>query len=273
VKALSGNGLHIGLGLVAALVLSACVDAGGALTIVQNQVPTMGMSAAEQQCVIPSTASTARNALGTYDVALDHSYPYYMYPLLHNGLPMITGNVDPNLIEVTRWSVKIEAPPTVSVPWNPGCPAEFDYPNPLSLHPGDQASAVVEAMRPCHGDLLRQLMQQGKISASFSERVIFRLIVRAKGRHGATEIKSDPFEFPVRVCYGCLQTGYGTKDYADFAFPKVPACSKLTGDNPFKGNLCNPAQDVGPLLCCALDAEGKTLECPGIPRGTAAAGP
>jgi hypothetical protein len=259
-----------GIGILgASLLLSACVDAGGALTIVQNQVPAAAM-AGQTSCVIPSMPSTDRNALGTFDVALDHSYPYYMYPLLHNGLPSLMATVDPNLIEINKWSVQIEAPPTISVAWNPGCPASFDFPNPLVLHPGEEAAAIVEAMRPCHGDLLRQLMQQGKISSSFSEQVIFRLIIRAKGRHGATEIKSDPFEFPVRVCYGCLQTGYPDKDFADFAFPKVPACDKLLS-NPFTGNACNPAQDSGPILCCAKDAEGKQLECPGIPRGTAPA--
>jgi hypothetical protein len=259
--------VRLGVGPLAALALSACVDYGSALTIVQNQVPTTDDPAAG--CVIPSMPSTERNALGTYDVALDHSYPYYMYPLIQNGLPTLMGSVDPNLIQINKWSVTIEAPPTVTVPWSPACPAEFDYPNPLSLHPKEQAAAIVEAMRPCHGDLLRQLMQQGKISSSFSERVIFRLIVRAKGRHGSTEIKSDPFEFPVRVCYGCLQTGYSMAQYADFGFPKVPACNKLVGENPFRGNPCNPAQDRGPLLCCALDPEGKMLECPGVPRGMA----
>jgi hypothetical protein len=249
-----------------------CVDFGSALTIVQNQVPTVGDSTAAQSCVIPSMPSEERNSLGTYDVALDHSRPYYMYPLLHNGLPQIMNTVDPNKIDINKWTVKIEAPPTISVPWSPACPAEFDFPNPLSLHPGDEAAAVVEALRPCHGDLLRQLMQQGKIPSSFSEQVIFRLIVRAKGRHGGTEIKSDPFEFPVRVCYGCLQTGFNKAPYSDFNFPRVPACDKVA-DNPFPGNPCNPAQDFGPILCCALDPEGKMLQCPAIGKGTGTSTP
>jgi len=249
-----------------AVLLSGCVDYGSALTIVQNQTPTLGMTM-DRSCVIPSSPSDLRNALGTFDVALDHSYPYYMYPLVANGLPFIPGNVDPNLVYINKFTIKIEPPPTVTVPWSPSCPAEFDYPNPLPLHPGDQAAAIVEAIRLCHYDLFHQLMAQGKLPSSFSERVIFRLIVRAKGRHGSTEIKSDPFEFPVRVCYGCLQTGYNTAAYADFNFPKVPACNRLAEVNPFQGNPCNPAQDFGPLLCCALDAEGKQLECPGIARG------
>jgi hypothetical protein len=262
----SADRVHIGMGLAGALLLSACVDAGGALTIIQNQIPEAATDT--HACVVPAMASMEHNPLGIYDVALDRSYPYYMYPLLHNGLPMLAQGVDPNLIEINKWSVKIEAPPTITVAWSPACPASFDFPGPLSLQPGDSAPAMVQAMRPCHGDLLRQLMQEGKISSSMSEQVIFRLIIRAKGRHGSSEITSDPFEFPVRVCYGCLQTGYNDRDFADFAFPKVPACDQLLS-NPFTGNACNPAQDTGPLLCCAKDAEGKQLECPGIPRGTA----
>jgi len=251
-----------------AVLLTGCVEYGSSITIIQNQAPTIEGEASS--CVIPSMASSLRNALGTYDVALDKSYPYYMYPLLHNGLPSIMQTVDPNIVYVNKWTVKIEAPPTVEVPWSSTCPAEFDYPSPLPLRPGEQAASIVEAIRPCHYDLLHNLMAQGKLPSSFSERVIFRLVLRAKGRHGSTEIKSDPFEFPVRVCYGCLQTGFGNAAYADFNFPKVPACNKLAEDNPYRGNPCNPAQDFGPLLCCALDAEGKQLECPGIARGVGA---
>jgi hypothetical protein len=246
--------------------LGGCVDYGSSLTIIQNQAPSVS-EGLDRACVIPSMPSTTRTALGTYDVALDKSYPYYMYPLLSNGLPSIMQTVDPNIIYINKWTVKIEAPPTVEVPWTAACPAEFDYPNPLPLRPGEQAAAIVEAIRPCHYELLHNLMVQGKLPSSMSERAIFRLVVRAKGRHGSTEIKSDPFEFPVRVCYGCLQTGFTSPAYADFTFPKVPACNKLAEVNPYQGNPCNPAQDFGPLLCCALDGEGKSLECPGIARG------
>lgn len=266
---MSGSEIGKGTGTVgalAAVLLSACVEASSGLSIVQNQVPVVGTAATERSCTIPSMASLERNVMGTYDVALDKSYPYLLFPLVSNDLPSQMMSIEPNIIEISKWSVKIEAPPTVQVAWNPNCPAEFDFPSPIGLRPGQQAAAIVEGMRPCHGDLLRGLMQEGKISSSFSERVTFRLILRAKGRHGGTEIKSTPFEFPVRVCYGCLQTGYLDPQFADFAFPRVPACNKLA-DNPFLGNPCNPAQDMT-LLCCALDAEGKQLECPGIPRGT-----
>jgi hypothetical protein len=252
----------------AGLLLAACVDTGSALTIVQNQLPDV--DAAKGTCVVPATRTELRSGLGTYDVALDRSYPYFMFPLVRNGLKALApSGIEPNRVDITAFEVTIEPPPTVAVEWTAACPNRFDFPSPIQLQPSDEAAAAVEVFRPCHGDLLRKLMQQGKITTSLSERVLFRAIVRAKGRHGAGEMVSDAFEFPVRLCYGCLQTGYTDPAFVDFAFPKVPPCNRLQA-NPYPGNPCNPAQDVGPLLCCARDAEGTQLECPGIPRAAPA---
>jgi hypothetical protein len=246
-----------------ALLFAGCVDAGTALTIVQNQIPETSDTAG---CIVPAGRTELRRAIGTLDVGLDQSYPYYMFPLVNNGLhPLAAGTIEPNIVNINSFQVRIEAPPTVGVEWSAACPVQFDFPSPMMLQPGEQGVALVEALRPCHADLLRKLMQQGKLSSSLSEHVIFRLIVRAKGRHGGTEILSDAFEFPLRVCYGCLQTGFLDPAYADFGFPSIPLCSRLAA-NPYQGNRCNPAQDTGPVLCCARDAEGKQIECPGVPR-------
>jgi len=241
-----------------ALFLSSCVEYGSSLTIIQNQSPTTEGGS----CVIPSMSSALRNALGTYDVALDKSYPYYMYPLLSNGLPSIQQTVDPNIVYVNKWTVKIEPPPTVEVPWSPACPAEFDFPSPLPLRPGEQAAAIVEAIRPCHYDLLHGLMAQGKIPSSFSERVIFRLIVRAKGRHGSTEIKSDPFEFPVRVCYGCLQTGFQL-GLRRLHLPQGPRLQPAGGDQPLPGQPLQPRPGLRPA---AVLRAGRRGQGAGVPR-------
>lgn len=252
------------LAAVAPIALGSCmVESGSSIVIIQNQAPTvMGGG-----CVIPASRGDLRTGIGTFDVILDRSYPYFMYPLLESRLPSGLGvnSADPNRVDIQSWEVRIEPPPSITVEWSAACPAQYDFPSPLVIMPGEAASSIVEAMRPCHSDLLRSLFQQGKLASSFSERVIFRLIIRAKGRHGGTAIKSDPFEFPVRVCYGCLQTGFGDPAFADFSFPRVPPCRQLV-TNPYQGNPCNAAQDFGPLLCCAKDVEGKDLECPGVPR-------
>jgi hypothetical protein len=254
-----------------ALLLAGCVDAGSNLTIEQNQLPTV--DPATGACSVPAARTMEHAGLGTFDVALDKSYPYFLFPLVRNAMPPLhTTAGEPNRIDINSFQVTIEPPPSIAVEWTEACPNRFDFPSPLLLYPGDEAAALVEAFRPCHADLLRKLMQQGKISSSLSERVIFRLVVKAKGRHGSTEILSDPFEFPVHVCYGCLQTGFLDPAYVNFNFPKVPPCDRLQS-NPYLGNRCNVAQDTGPVLCCAKDAEGTQLECPGVPRAPTSATP
>jgi hypothetical protein len=221
--------------------------------IVQDQIPS-------DTCLVSADDTVLRNALGTYDVALDRAYPYFLYPLLRYRS---TDPTDTAPIDLRAFSVSIEPPVEMTLDWSDGCPARFEVPFPLTVEPGGGAAAAVEVLRPCHGDRLRQLFTAGRLPTSFNERAIVRLIVRAVGRRGAEPITSPPFEFPVRVCYGCLQTGYASKDYADFAFPRVPACAALTA-NPYPGNPCNPAQDTGPILCCALDAAGTQLQCPAL---------
>jgi hypothetical protein len=249
----------------AALLGPACVDSGSALTILQNQTPLI--SSDNASCSIPGMQTETRGVQGTYDVALDQDYPYYLYPLLQNQLPALNASsVPPNRVNITSWEVKIEPPPGISVPWTDACPAEFDYPGPVLIDPGQQAASIIEVMRPCHNNLIRKLMESSKLPSTLSERVLFQVVVRAKGRHGGTEIKSDPFTYPIRVCYGCLQTGIELPAYAAFNFPKVPPCKNLKA-NPYKGNPCNVAQDFGPVLCCAQDVQTLQLQCPAVGTG------
>jgi hypothetical protein len=251
-------------GLVAVLA-TACTD-DGSLLILQAQALEVG-------CKLPVTlpGSTSMNPPlehGRLDVALDRDYPYMLYPLVFNSLPKIGDKLDvePNHVNVVGARVRIEAPPGVFVPWRADCPQEFDHPSLASLDPGTQGTLAVEAMRSCHAGIFRDMFRARLLNSSLSEIIFFRAVVRARGRHGNGEILSAPFEFPIQVCYGCLQTGF-SGDFAQFNFPAVPACDKL-GSHPYTGNPCNPAQDTGPLLCCAADADVTKLECPARPRLT-----
>jgi hypothetical protein len=251
-----------GVTLALALPLAGCVDGGSAVSIVQNQVPTVTMGA----CVVPGTKSELRRAQGILDVGLDRPYPYEMFPLVESKLPMMaTIGAEPNRFEVTSFHVKIDPPAGISVPWSGDCGPSFDYPTQGQVLPGSTAAFLIEGIRPCHSDQFRQMFTNGQLPSSLAQEVVFRLTLEARGRHGGTQISSDPLYFPVRVCYGCLQTGYNEPEFADFSFPKIPACDRLAA-NPFTGNPCNPAQDFGPVLCCARDPQGQQLECPGVPR-------
>jgi hypothetical protein len=252
------------LGLALVGLSSSCVDVNGSLSIVQAQVP----DTAEGKCVVPSTRTETRVAQGTLDVALDRSYPYLLFALVTNRLPSLVdeGGIENNRIDVTASEVTIESPPGVNVPWPANCPAQYDYASDrVSLGPEGEATILVEAMRACHAATIRNMFLANQLPGGPDADVRFRAIVRAKGRHGGTHLESDRFEFPIRVCFGCLQTGYTAADFAPFEFPNIPLCSNLSS-NPYKGYACNPGQDVGPVLCCARDAERTMIECPGTPR-------
>jgi hypothetical protein len=241
--------------------LAACTDANESLVVLQAQVP-------DDECVVSDAGEDGvRLASGILDVALDQLYSYKLFPLVQNNLISAGADkdIDPNKIQVTGARVKILPPTGVSVPFRPDCAAEFDHPSQATIFPGSRRAVQVEALRSCHAALFRDLFKSGALNPVLAETVYFRVNIRIKGRHGGTEILSDPFEFPVRVCYGCLQTGF-TGPHSLFNFPMTPLCSAL-GTNPFTGNRCGPAQDFGPILCCARDAVDKLLQCPAVPTG------
>lgn len=261
----AAGGLLALAGLVAT---SGCTDANESLIILQAQVP-------DDTCVISDMPdNTVRRAFGILDVALDKPYGYRLNPLVRNQLLPIanTMDIEPNRVNITAASVRIVPPPGVAVSFSNDCAAEFDQPTSASISPGETRAVVIEAaVRSCHAGMFAELFRAGRLNSSTADSVFFRLVVRVKGRHGGTDIESDPFEYPLRVCYGCLQTGF-TGQYAAFNFPEVPACDKLAA-NPFEGNnRCGlPAQDTGPILCCAKDSKGTSLQCPGVPTGAAPA--
>ncbi|MDX2020510.1 MAG: hypothetical protein SF187_09730 [Deltaproteobacteria bacterium] len=249
--------------------LAGCTtDVNGAFIIVQNQVPELVSGA----CAVPSKASETRQIAGTgaYDVDLDKPYPYFLYPLLRNDLPVAAteGTIEVNRIEYTGVEVKIEPPAGVAFPSTADCPTEFKFAERASIPPTGEVGSAVQVFLPCHSATLLKMFNSGALPKDFATYVRFKVTIRAIGKHGNGTLKSDPFEYIVRVCKGCLQTGYSPM-FAPFEYPGVPACTALAA-NPYQGNPCNPAQD-GQILCCKK-ADDK-LDCPGRPAATSAAAP
>jgi hypothetical protein len=256
------GGLRV-LALAATVAATAtCTDANESLIILQAQRPN-------DECLITDgLGGSVRHDRGTLDVALDKPYGYQLFPLVSNNLLPIAaeGEIEPNRVSVTGAQIKIVPPPGVNVSFSDACAAEFDSISNAQLAPGDTRAMGVEVLRSCHAALIKGLFMAGRLNASTAENIDFRAIVRVKGRHGGTQILSDPFEFPIRVCYGCLQTGFAGP-FSAFNFPEpVPACDKLTS-NPYQGNPCPGliAQDIGPVLCCARNNDPNNLQCPAAP--------
>ncbi len=235
------------------------------LSVVWAQVPISGA----QGCTIPGTRGTTYLPSGVLDVGLDQDYPYILYPLVQNNLiKAMPAMAEYNRIRVSGADVKLVPPRGVTFTPAADCPAEFFHPNPISVDPGREAAIVVQTIKPCHVPVLRAMFRASKPAGLSPDNKgtpeIFTAVVRVRGILGGTEIESEAFEFPIRVCLGCLQTGFNLPGYEDFDFPILADCRYLV-ENPYPGNTCNIAQDFGPVLCCSPD--GQKIECPGRPRG------
>jgi hypothetical protein len=248
--------------------LSGCTtDVNGAFLIVQNQEPEV----VEGACSVPSKAENRRiPGTGAYDVDLDRPYPYFLYPLLRNDLPVSGSDntVEVNRIEYTGVEVKIDAPAGVTFPSTAACPTEFKFAERATIPPTGELGSTVQVFLPCHSVALLNMFNTGALPTDISTHVRFKVTVRAVGKHGGSTLKSEPFEYIVRVCKGCLQTGYDPM-FAPFDYPGVPACTALSA-NPYSGNPCNPAQD-GQILCCKRP--DQKLDCPGRPAEVSPAMP
>jgi hypothetical protein len=246
-------------------------DGPQAIAVVQAQIPTIS----ESGCTVPAQKSDLRMTRGVLDLALDKDYPYILYPLITNQLGKRGGTTpveELNNLIVSGFHVRIDPPAGAApIPWPANCPGEFDYQEEtLTLEPTGDAATSVELIRSCNARVIREQFLSGAIGydPSVNAEVIVRVTIWVKARSGSDDLESAPFTFPVRVCMGCLQTGYLEAEFARFNYPRVAACSDLIA-NPFMGNLCNPGQDVT-ILCCAPDlSDPGKVQCPGLPTGSA----
>ena len=118
-------------------------------------------------------------------------------------------------------------PPTgVTVPFRADCAAEFDHPSQSTIFPGSQRAVRVEAVRTCHATYFQDLFKSGALNSAVGESMLFSRHRPHQGPPRGHGDPFDPFEFPVRICYGCLQTGFWGP-YSLFNFPMTPPCAAL----------------------------------------------
>jgi hypothetical protein len=233
----------------AALSLLGCGTPPGQFVIVQNQVPSLG-------CIVPADLSTQYRGIGTLDVQLvgdGAAAGYLVFPLLENNLPPPTGQTaDPNRITLANFQVEVRAdaaagPVKALLDGLLAAPGTSDsrLVNFSTLWSGSVASggghnsATVMAIP---AELARRIRDTGALSGS---EVFVMARLRARGSNLSGDVTSDAFDFPIRVCDGCL-------------IASAPLCSAMTpATHP--GNACNVAQD-DPVDCCSPGGVG--LKCP-----------
>jgi hypothetical protein len=226
--------------------LAACGRVPGQFEIVNNQVPTGG-------CAIPVN-DTVYQGQGTLDAALVQNgaqTAYYVFPLLKNNLPGASGGeIDSNQIVLTSFAVDISvltapAPITSLVDMmnaDPSLSTMLHYKTPWSgsiASGGGEVSAAVAAFPV---ELASRMLGSQGLSEQPSTWV--NLKIRSFGHTTTRDVESDPFNYPVAICAGCLIANMGS---CPFTQPAVNT-----------GNPCNVAQDY-PVDCCTA---GNELICP-----------
>jgi hypothetical protein len=235
--------------------LAACGRVPGQFEIVQNQVPQEG-------CAVDTSENVYRGD-GTLDLALVQpgvGSAYLLFPLLRNNLPSAGGGgPDGNEIEVNSFAVDIgesrygSLPPAVKSMFdmiNAAGPSSPDYgllhfslPWQVSIGSGGGLAATRVGAFPF--DLAARVAATGAVGVSRSSMLV-NIKVRAFGKTNTQELESDPLDYPVYVCNGCLIGNVFT-----CPFPGQPAN---------EGNPCNPSQDNF-VDCCSLNGD---LYCPPI---------
>jgi hypothetical protein len=243
--------------IVLACSFAACGRIPGQFEIVQNQAPHPG-------CVI-DTSSTVYRGDGTLDLALVQSgseSAYFVFPLLRNNLPGSSGGPDPNRITMHSFAVDIGSSPYGSMPdgvrnlfgsLEQGGSSSSDYallhyslPWSASVDSGGGLTATIVSGFPV--DLAQRVRATGSVGQARTSMVV-NAHVRAFGSTATQDIESDPLDFPIFVCDGCL---IGT--VLTCPFPSPPANA---------GNPCNVSQDSF-VDCCSLNGN---LVCPPIVSG------
>lgn len=238
------------LAMATAITALACAQPPGSLVIVQNQLPVYDSD--RRSCAVPTDSAPGILSSGKFDVLLDKAYPYWIYPLIASRLPslMTMGGVERNAIMLRAVRVNVKAPAGIDPGWDDRCPGTFDWLASAAIDPLASTSVAVQGFQECHATRIRQLIMAGVIPADLSQPVYFTLDLTAVADRSGSQLLSDVFPFPVRVCAGCLQEMY----------PLTPDCTAAPKPNPSPGNPCNIAQD-GPNVLCCVDPSGALI-CP-----------
>ncbi|HXJ21542.1 MAG TPA: hypothetical protein VMT03_15060 [Polyangia bacterium] len=175
---------------------------------------------------------------------------YLLFPLIENNLPGgPSAGHDPNQIQMTGFDVDLSVIGTASAAaltvMQTADPSLLHYRVPWSggiSSGGGQVAALVSVVPV---ELAAELATNGGLGTSPSLTLNARVQALGTTTNG-TSMTSDPFNYPIEVCSGCLIGNLGPCPY------------KTTPTN--LGNVCNPAQDA--VVDCCTD--NGTLICPAV---------
>ena len=226
--------------------LAACGRVPGQFEILQNQAPMSG-------CAV-DTSRTIYRGEGHLDLSLvgaGASTAYLMFPLVINNLsPSAGSGPDGNEIDVKSFAVDIGTskqsylPPKVqslfdTLNQNPGSSdyALLHYSLPWAVTISSGGGLAATAVDAFPVELAQRVLATGDVNAS-STSMLINIRVRVFGSTNTQDMESDPFDYPVYVCDGCLVA-------SNLSCP-------VMGTLPSPGNPCNIAQD-DPVDCCSLN--------------------
>jgi len=234
--------------------LAACGRVPGQFEIVQNQQPQQG-------CAI-DTSETLYRGDGTLDLQLVNSgagSAYLIFPLVRNNLPGPSGGPDTNQIRMNSFAVDIQPskfgvlPPNVALLFDtlnraPSSSADYallHYSVPWSATISSAGGTAATLVGAFPIDLARRVAATGDVGVSRTSMIV-NAHIRAFGSTGTQDYESDPLDFPIYVCSGCL-------------IASVLNCP-VAAEPTYTGNPCNVAQD-NMVECCSLNGE---LFCPPV---------
>jgi hypothetical protein len=233
-----------------------CVENEGLMVILGNQIPTM--DATTHTC--SAMMGGALLGQGRLDLGVGTPQAYVAYPVVQNRLPArgTAGGFEPNRVMLDGFRVTLKAPPGYDFPWSADVPNHVEPHFPQGLEPSTSLTGTVEIVSQTQAKAILDEFRPGGLNPDLAQQIIFTAEIRAVGQLNGGEIESDVFRFPIRMCVGCMQTGF--TDVAQYNYPGLPLCTIAPRPNLHKGNDCHFAQDEGLLLCC-LD-ESQHPVCP-----------
>jgi hypothetical protein len=233
--------------VVASLSAVACGRVPGQFEVLNNALPN-------DSCGVDVDPTVYRGS-GVLDLSLvspGAESAYLMYPLFQNNLESSTGGgIDANAIHLRSFAVDITPlgplPPLTqelfsTLEGDAAGSKLLHYSAPWSGSVSSGGGMIATIVKGFPVGLANQIFGVGEIGLSPS--VTMNIRIRGFGSTTTRDIESDPFDFPVALCDGCLIANLQPCPYT-----VAPAHS---------GNRCNVAQDQS-VDCCL---NGNDLICP-----------